>query len=77
MYKRQVITSNVSSLPEVVGEAGLMVSPEDADGLSEKIIELTEDDALVTHLSQESVKRAATFTWERCAEQTVSVYRQI
>lgn len=72
-----VITSNVSSLPEVVGDAGFMVSPDDAVGLSEKILELVEDDELAESLSNRSVERAKSFTWKRCAEQTMAVYRRI
>ncbi|MDX2503701.1 MAG: glycosyltransferase family 1 protein [Gammaproteobacteria bacterium] len=72
-----VITSNVSSLPEVVGDAGFMVSPDDAVDLSEKILELVEDDAVAECLSRKSIERAKSFTWKRCAEQTIAVYRRV
>lgn len=72
-----VITSNVSSLPEVVGDAGFMVSPYDDVGLSEKIIELVEDDKAAECLSRKSIERAKSFTWEGCAEQTMAVYSRI
>lgn len=72
-----VITSNVSSLPEVVGDAGFMVSPDDAVDLSEKVLELIEDEEVAECQSRRSVVRAKSFTWKRCAEQTMAVYRRI
>lgn len=72
-----VITSNVSSLPEVVGDAGFMVSPYDDVGLYEKIIQLLEDERMLERLSQKSIDRARSFTWKQCAEQTVEVYRRV
>jgi alpha-1,3-rhamnosyl/mannosyltransferase len=72
-----VITSNVSSLPEVIGEAGFMVSPDDAVDLNEKILELIEDDEVMACLSGRSIERAKSFTWERCAAQTMAVYHRI
>jgi alpha-1,3-rhamnosyl/mannosyltransferase len=72
-----VITSNVSSLPEVVGDAGFMVPPDDVVGLSEKILRLVEDDEAVEYLSKKALDRARLFTWERCADQTVDVYRRV
>lgn len=72
-----VITSNVSSLPEVVGDAGFMVAPDDVVDLSEKILELVEDDEVAECLSGKSIERAKSFTWEKCAKQTMDVYRRI
>lgn len=72
-----VITSNVSSLPEVVDDAGIMVSPHDDVGLYEKIMQLLEDSVLLDDLSQKSIERAKLFTWEKCARQTVDVYRRV
>jgi glycosyltransferase involved in cell wall biosynthesis len=69
------ITSDRSSLPEVVGEAGLMVDAEDIDGLTKAMERMLGDTALRATLSDASLRRAATFTWERCVDETVQVYR--
>jgi glycosyltransferase involved in cell wall biosynthesis len=70
-----VVTSNVSALPEIVGEAGLMVPPLDSGLLAGRLGQVIEDDALAARLSQAGVARAAQFTWRRAAEQTADVYR--
>jgi glycosyltransferase involved in cell wall biosynthesis len=70
-----VITSNTSSLPEVVGDAGLMVPPTDADALCQAIVQLHSDRALSQTLARRARERAAHFSWARCAAETASVYR--
>lgn len=72
-----VITSNVSSLPEVVGEAGIQVPPEDVERLSEEIESLLGDDQRRTFLIQKGLERAKQFTWERCAGMTLEVYNRV
>jgi glycosyltransferase involved in cell wall biosynthesis len=70
-----VITSNTSSLPEVVGEAGIMVPPTDADALCQAMATLFQDRELRDRLAGRARERAATFSWERCASETVAAYR--
>ena len=72
-----VITSNTSSLPEVVGDAGIMVSPDDDIGLSEVMTQMVDDPGLVEALSSKSISRSKQFTWEKCARDTVEVYRRL
>lgn len=72
-----VIVSDRSSLPEVVGDAGLKVDALDVDGLAEKMNLLVEDDALCADLGQRGIERAGGFSWRRCAEQTLDVYREV
>lgn len=72
-----VITSDVSSLPEVVGNAGLLVSPTDADALAAAMLRLLTDDRLAADLSRRGLERAADFSWERTAELTVAAYRSM
>jgi glycosyltransferase involved in cell wall biosynthesis len=72
-----VVCSNSSSLPEVVGDAALMCDHDDVDGLQQLIIKALDDtnwraDAIIKGLQQ-----AAGFSWEKCAEQTVAVYREL
>jgi glycosyltransferase involved in cell wall biosynthesis len=70
-----VIASNVSSLPEVVGDAGILIDPHDADALAEKMRELQADDDLIERLGKAARLRSQQFTWRKCAEQTLQVYR--
>ena len=72
-----VVTSNVTSLPEVVGEAGLMVEPTDTAALSAALQRMLDDAALRQHLSEQAMRQAATFTWRRVAEQTLRVYEAV
>lgn len=68
------IVANRTSLPEVVGDAGLIVAPE-PDPLADAIIRIMTDGALREDLSRRGVERASTFSWSRAAEQTAAVYR--
>jgi glycosyltransferase involved in cell wall biosynthesis len=70
-----VITSNTSSLPEVVGEAGIMLDPRDADGLCQSIVALYGDASLRSVMSLNSLEQAQKFSWERCTAQTLQAYR--
>ncbi len=72
-----VITANTSSLPEVVGEAGLMLEPDDIAGWAEAIRSIITNAGLRSRLSEEARNQARSFTWERMAHETVAVYRQV
>lgn len=69
-----VVASNVSSIPEVVGNAGLLLSPKDVDGFADAMGRLIDDGDLHAELSRRSVARAAGFTWQACARQTRRAY---
>jgi len=71
-----VITSNTSSLPEVVGDAGITVSPTDADALCQAMITLLRDSERSRDLARRGRERAATFSWARCAAETLQAYRR-
>lgn len=71
-----VITSNVASLPEVVGEAALQVDPYDQAALASAIARGLTDEALRQRLRIAGPQRARLFTWERCARETLSVYAE-
>lgn len=70
------ITSNVSSLPEVVGEAGLQVAPADVDALAEAMLRIATDPELRAGLSVRALARASEFTWQRCVDETAAAYRR-
>jgi glycosyltransferase involved in cell wall biosynthesis len=72
-----VVTSNRSALPEVVGDAALVVDPEDSDAISAAITRLLDEPDLSLLLRQAGLERAATFTWEACARATLKVYREV
>ncbi len=72
-----VITSNASSLPEVVGSAALVVPPEDTAGLAEAIVRVTTDRALREQMLSHGLEQAAKFSWTRAARETIGVYRTV
>lgn len=70
-----VITSNTSSLPEVVGDAGIMVHPDDMHALGESMLRVYKDEALRNKMSAASLEQAKKFSWERCAQETIAAYQ--
>ncbi|MBE0435326.1 MAG: glycosyltransferase family 4 protein [Methylomicrobium sp.] len=69
-----VIATNSSSLPEVVGQAGLSVEVGDVEALAEKIAMICEDDHEYSRLSNAGLKQANNFSWDKCADQTIAAY---
>ncbi|HET6465831.1 MAG TPA: glycosyltransferase family 1 protein [Nitrospiria bacterium] len=72
-----VITSDVSSLPEVVGPAGVLVAPRDVKRLKDEMERVIEDSSHRALLSKLGLERSRQFTWEACARQTVDVYNRV
>ncbi len=70
-----VVGSNVSSIPEVVGDGGLLLPPDDVEGMAEALVKLATDDGFRAGLSQRAVAQAARFSWERTAQETLATYR--
>ncbi|HEX9988154.1 MAG TPA: glycosyltransferase family 1 protein [Chloroflexia bacterium] len=68
-----VLASDTSSLPEVVGDAGLLLDPHDPGAWAGVVQRLMRGKALQRDLSRKGLERAASFTWERCARQTLAV----
>lgn len=71
-----VVTSSVSSMPEVVGPAALLVSPGDADAIARALRALDADEALRARLIAEGRRRVKEFSRERFARETLDVYRE-
>jgi glycosyltransferase involved in cell wall biosynthesis len=71
-----VVTSDSSSLPEVIGEAGLLVNPEKEVEIAGAIDKLLSEADLRSQLSEAGKKHAGEFTWERTARETLAVYRE-
>lgn len=72
-----VVCSNSSSLPEVAGQAALMCAPDDVDGLSALLRQGLEDENWRLAAVQQGLTHAAGFSWERCAQATIEVYRKV
>jgi glycosyltransferase involved in cell wall biosynthesis len=72
-----VITSSTTALPEVVGDAAVLVSPEDSEELAEAMVRVLEDPVLRAELKAKGFERVRRFTWERVARQTLAVYREL
>ena len=72
-----VVASNLGALPEVVGEAGFLAAPDDHLTMAEQVVALLENTALRTRLVDAGRRRARDFTWQRTAERTLEVYRQV
>lgn len=72
-----VIVSNTSSLPEVVGDAGTLIDPNDVDAWTVALYRVLTDDALHAEMSAKGLKRAERFSWERAARETLDVYRKV
>lgn len=70
------LVAKAASLPEVVGDAGRYVDPEDVESIAEGLWQLWDDAALRRCLGERGRARAAAFTWERVAEQTSAAYAQ-
>ncbi|MCU0519133.1 MAG: glycosyltransferase family 4 protein [Anaerolineae bacterium] len=72
-----VACSNVSSLPEVVGDAALLFDPRDPASISGTITKALSDEALRVDLRNRGLARATTFSWERTARETLEIYRRV
>jgi len=70
-----VIASNTTSIPEVAGDAAILVNPLDDMALSQAMMQLTEDENLILTLKEKGKIRAATYTWNACAKATLMAYR--
>ncbi|RME66112.1 MAG: glycosyltransferase family 1 protein [Caldilineae bacterium] len=71
------VVSNTSSLPEVVGDAALLVDPYDWEEMAVAIHRLLTDDHLHAELRAKGLQRAAVFSWTRAASETLDVYRRV
>ncbi|HEN3568556.1 TPA: glycosyltransferase family 4 protein [Yersinia enterocolitica] len=72
-----VVCSNAASLPEVLGESGLMCDALDVEGLTTAIIKSLEDEDWRNIAIAAGLIRANTFTWKRCAHETIKAYKQV
>jgi glycosyltransferase involved in cell wall biosynthesis len=72
-----VVTSNTSSLPEVVGEAGIMVDPKDTTSIAEALYRILNNRAIRKELSGKGIKEAKKFSWRMAAEKLLKVFSAV
>jgi len=72
-----VVVSDRASLPEVVGDAGLLVDPDNPEALSQALAQVLDDDDLRESLRGRGLMRASEFSWARTAHETMSIYEQV
>jgi glycosyltransferase involved in cell wall biosynthesis len=71
-----VMASNAGAIPEVAGDAALLVDPRDEDAIADGLVLVLTDEAFAQDLRRHGLERAATFSWERTARETIAVYGQ-
>jgi glycosyltransferase involved in cell wall biosynthesis len=72
-----VVASNVSAIPEVTGEAAILLPHDDLQAWSEAVLRLLRDERLRKSLVEKGRERAARYTWDDCATRTLAVYRRV
>ncbi|HMB66285.1 MAG TPA: glycosyltransferase family 1 protein [Patescibacteria group bacterium] len=72
-----VLSSNRSSMPEILEEAALYFDPADKEDIVAKIKRVVQDPALRKELADKGEKQAAQYSWQRCAEQTLEIYKNV
>ena len=72
-----MVVSNVSALPEVTADAGLLVDPNVPEEIAVAIYRLLSDDALWAAMAEKGLKRSACFSWEKAARETLALYHSV
>jgi glycosyltransferase involved in cell wall biosynthesis len=69
-----VVAANNSSIPEIVGDAALLVQAQDTEGMAAMIAQVLTGETVQTSLAEKGLRQAARFSWEKCARQTIAGY---
>lgn len=72
-----VICSNTSSMPEVAGDAAILISPEDVDGMAKAIDDILQNESLAQQLVKKGIARASEFSWDITARETMSIFERV
>jgi len=72
-----VVTSNISGLPEVVGNAGIIIDPYDIDSLAQAMKQVLTDNKKREEMVAKGLTQARKFSWERAAQETLKVYKKV
>ncbi len=74
---KAVVTSNVSSLPEILADAGLLINPYKTEELYDAMYRLAQDSALREKLSNMALERSKIFSWDKMSEETINIYKNL
>jgi glycosyltransferase involved in cell wall biosynthesis len=72
-----VVVSNTSALPEIVGDAALLVDPSDADSMAVAIWRVLSDEGLHWQMREKGLRRARRFSWKKAALETLNIYHRL
>ncbi len=72
-----VITSNTSSLPEIVDDAAIMINPYNIDELTNQMQNVLKDENLKNLMIKKGLQRSKKFSWEKCAKETLTIYKSL
>jgi glycosyltransferase involved in cell wall biosynthesis/GT2 family glycosyltransferase len=72
-----VITTNVSSLPEVAGDAAILVNPDDASAIANAMVRLVREPELRAQMIEKGLEQSKKFSWEICAKKTIDIWRKM
>ncbi len=72
-----VVTSNITSMPEIAGDAALIINPEDTQAIADAMYKLLSDAGLRGELSARGLERAKEFTWRETARKTAVLYQSL
>ena len=72
-----VVTSNVSSMPEVGGDAAIYFDPYNEEDMAEKIGKVLHDETLRKTMIAKGLEKVKEYSWEKCAAETLQVYREV
>lgn len=72
-----VVASNASSIPEVAGDAALLFDPASTDDIADKMLRAATDAQLRSALVEAGRRRCRLFSWDRCASETLDLYRHL
>lgn len=75
--KTPVVASNTSSMPEVIGSAGILTNPDDAKAMAVALTRIKNDDAFRGDLIRKGIENCKKFSWKKMAEETLKVYESI
>ena len=72
-----VITSNVSSMPEVAGDAALLIDPKNTEAIAQAMASVISNEKLRKKLIEKGYEQVKKFTWDKTAEETLALYKQV
>jgi alpha-1,3-rhamnosyl/mannosyltransferase len=72
-----VVGSDAASLPEIIGDGGVLADPDDVAALAQALIQLLSDDAYHAEVSRRALRQAAKFSWDTTVEATLAAYKEL